>query len=74
MLGHKGKYCYTENETLNAVQVMEDIARSMVEEAAEQVEAASKEASMWKERHQQQTNKMSQVEQRVRGAGDRADV
>eukprot|EP00197_Chlamydomonas_leiostraca_P004101 CAMPEP_0202872114 /NCGR_PEP_ID=MMETSP1391-20130828/20448_1 /ASSEMBLY_ACC=CAM_ASM_000867 /TAXON_ID=1034604 /ORGANISM="Chlamydomonas leiostraca, Strain SAG 11-49" /LENGTH=361 /DNA_ID=CAMNT_0049553077 /DNA_START=33 /DNA_END=1114 /DNA_ORIENTATION=- len=44
---------------------VEDIARSMVEEAAEAAEAAQKEAAMWKERHQAQTNKMAQLEQRA---------
>lgn len=48
------------------MQAVEDIARSMVEQAAEAAEAAAKEASMWKERHQQQTNKVAQVEQKVR--------
>ena len=37
----------------------------MVEEAAEAAEAAQKETTQWKERYQQQTNKMAQLEQRV---------
>lgn len=43
----------------------------MVEQAAEAVEAAQKETAQWKERLQQQTNKMAQLEQKVgvRSAG-----
>ncbi|KAJ9510749.1 hypothetical protein QJQ45_027617 [Haematococcus lacustris] len=44
---------------------VEEIARSVVEQAAEAAEAANKEAAMWKERHQAQTNKMAQLEQKV---------
>ncbi len=47
-------------------QAVEEIARTMVERAAEAAEAASREASTWRERCQQQTNKLSQLEQRVR--------
>lgn len=46
-------------------QAIEDIARSMVEQAAEAVEAAQREAATWKERLQQTTNKIAQIEQRV---------
>jgi hypothetical protein len=47
------------------VQAVEEIARSMVEQAAEAAEAAAKEATMWRERAQAQTNKMAQLEQKV---------
>ncbi|KAG1656112.1 hypothetical protein FOA52_010294 [Chlamydomonas sp. UWO 241] len=41
------------------------VARQLVEAAAEQADAAAREAAMWRERAQQQTNKMAQTEQRV---------
>lgn len=47
-------------------QAVEDIARGLVEQAAEAAAAAQKEASQWKERSVQQTNKVSQLEQKVR--------
>jgi len=44
---------------------VQNMARGLVEAAAEQADAARQDAAMWKERMQQQTNKMSQMEQRV---------
>lgn len=41
------------------------MARSLVEQAAEAADAAAKEAAMWKERVQQQTNKVSEMQQKV---------
>ncbi|GFH31674.1 uncharacterized protein HaLaN_30759 [Haematococcus lacustris] len=52
---------------------VEEIARSVVEQAAEAAEAANKEAAMWKERHQAQTNKMAQLEQKVLEGGTSSD-
>lgn len=46
-------------------QAVEDVARGLVAEAAEAAEAASREAAMWKERAQLQTNKIAQTEQKV---------
>eukprot|EP00798_Chlamydomonas_sp_ICE-L_P008752 gene8752-33613_t len=46
-------------------KAVEDLARGLVEQAAEAVAAAQKDASQWKERTVQQTNKMSQLEQKV---------
>jgi len=45
---------------------VEDVARSLVAEAAEAAEAATREAAVWKERVQQQTNKIAQADQKVR--------
>ncbi len=39
----------------------------MVEKAAEAAEAAQREAAQWKEKFTQTTNKISQLEQKVRG-------
>ena len=47
-------------------QAVEDVARGLVAEAAEAAEVASREAAMWKERAQLQTNKIAQTEQKVR--------
>lgn len=44
---------------------IEGLARSMVSQAAEAAEAASKEAQAWKEKAQAQTNRVSQAEQRA---------
>jgi hypothetical protein len=46
--------------------VAADIARSVVERAAEAAEAAARDAAAWKERCQAQTNKIAQLEQKVR--------
>jgi hypothetical protein len=52
------------------MQAVEERARAFVEKAVEAAEAASRDASLWKEKHQQQTNKMSQLEQKVTTARD----
>eukprot|EP00983_Pelagomonas_calceolata_P075055 1152828-Pelagomonas_calceolata.AAC.3 len=48
------------------MQAVEERARAFVEKAVEAAEAASRDANMWREKHQQQTNKMAQLEQKVR--------
>ena len=51
------------------MQAVEDVARGLVEAAAEAADAASREAAAWKERAQQQTNKIAQTEQKVEKGG-----
>ena len=51
----------------SAAQKIQVAARSAVEQAAEAADSAAKEAAVWRERAQQQTNKMSQLEQKVSG-------
>lgn len=51
------------------VQGVEERARAFVEKAVEAAEAAARDATLWKEKHQQQTNKMAQLEQKVRRCG-----
>ncbi|KAF5842643.1 hypothetical protein DUNSADRAFT_6113 [Dunaliella salina] len=46
---------------------VEERARAFVEKAVEAAEAASRDANMWREKHQQQTNKMAQLEQKAFG-------
>ncbi|KAG2450056.1 hypothetical protein HYH02_000160 [Chlamydomonas schloesseri] len=46
-------------------EAIEQIARSMVEQAAEAAEAAQKEAAMWKDKLSQTTNRIAQMEQKV---------
>ena len=48
---------------------MEDVARVLVEQAAEAADASSREAASWKEKTQQQTNKIAQAEQKVGSVG-----
>lgn len=50
---------------LPMLQKIQQAARSVVEQAAEAADTASKEAAVWKERLQQLTNKASQMEQKV---------
>ncbi|GLC35729.1 Coiled-coil domain-containing protein 13 [Pleodorina starrii] len=47
------------------VEAIEEVARSMVEKAAEAAEAAQREAAQWKDKLSQTTNKISQLEQKV---------
>ncbi|GFR41182.1 hypothetical protein Agub_g1851 [Astrephomene gubernaculifera] len=51
--------------TAAPLEAVEEIARSMVEQAAEAAEAAQREAAQWKEKLAQTTNKISQMEQKV---------
>jgi hypothetical protein len=46
-------------------QAIEEVARSMVEKAAEAAEAAQREATQWKEKLSQTTNRIAQLEQKV---------
>jgi hypothetical protein len=52
-------------------QAIEELARAMVEKAAEAAEAAQKEAAAWKERLASTTNRISQMEQKVRNVRPR---
>jgi predicted nucleic acid-binding Zn-ribbon protein len=47
-----------------AAHRIQQVARSVVQ-AAEAADSAAKEAAAWRERTQQQTNKLSQLEQKV---------
>lgn len=49
-----------------APQAVEGIARQMVEQAAEAAEQANKQVEAWKDKYNQQTNKISQLEQKAR--------
>jgi hypothetical protein len=49
----------------SASQRIQAAARSAVEQAADAADAAAKEAAVWRERAQQQTNRMAQLEQKV---------
>eukprot|EP00877_Chromochloris_zofingiensis_P009251 jgi/Chrzof1/457/Cz01g16160.t1 len=55
----------TQSPTGHAAQKIQQAARSVVEQAAEAADTASKEAAVWKERLQQLTNKASQMEQKA---------
>lgn len=55
----------TQGREGNAAQKIQAAARSAVEQAAEAADSAAKEAAVWRERVQQQTNKVSQMEQKV---------
>jgi len=55
----------TQGREGTAAQKLQAVARSAVEQAADAADAAEREAALWRERAQQQTNKMAQLEQRV---------
>lgn len=48
-------------------QDIEDVARSVVEQAAMAVDTAYRESAAWKEKAQAQANRVSQMEQKVNG-------
>lgn len=65
-LAHSAAPTATRLPACMRTQGVEERAKALVERAVAAAEAANKDALTWKERHNQQTNKIAQLEQKVR--------